>query len=67
VGTQVYVLGCGVDAAGQPAIARSPRDAKQKFIISRRGERKLATSAASAARQLYYAAAGSGALGPCYC
>ena len=44
-------------------IARGPRDRRQKFIISRRGERELASAAASAARNWSYAAAGSGALG----
>ena len=48
------------DGQGQPMIARSPKDRKQKFIISRRSERELAASAASAARYLYY---GAGALG----
>lgn len=63
VGTQVYVLGCVVDGGDQPMIARSPRDSKQKFIISRRSERELMTAASSAARTLNYVAAGSGALG----
>jgi hypothetical protein len=63
VGTQVYILGCVVDGQGQPMIARSPKDGKQKFLISRRSERELAGAAASAARNWYYGAAGSGALG----
>jgi hypothetical protein len=63
VGTQVYVLGCVVDGQGQPMIACSPKDRSQKFIVSRRGERELANAAASAARNLYYATAGSGVLG----
>ena len=63
VGTPVYILGCVVDGQGQPMIARSPKDHKQKFIISRRSERELAASAASAARNWYYATAGLGALG----
>ena len=63
VGAQVYVLGCAVDSGGQPAIARGPRDRKQRFLISRRSERELAGSAASWARGLYYAAGGLGALG----
>ena len=63
VGTPVYILGCVVDGQGQPMIARSPKDHKQKFIISRRSERELAASAASAARYWYYGAAGAGALG----
>ena len=63
VGTPVYILGCVVDGQGQPMIARSPKDHKQKFIISRRSERELAGAAASAARYWYYAAAGAGALG----
>jgi hypothetical protein len=63
VGTQVYILGCVVGADGQPMIARGPKDRKQKFLISRRGERELANAAASAARWWYYATAGSGALG----
>jgi hypothetical protein len=63
VGTSVYILGCVVDGQGQPMIARSPKDGKQKFIISRRSERELAASAASAARYWYYGAGGAGALG----
>jgi hypothetical protein len=63
VGTTVYILGCVVDGQGQPMIARSPKDHKQKFIISRRSERQLAASAASAARNWYYGTAGAGALG----
>jgi hypothetical protein len=63
VGTQVYILGCVVDGNGQPMIARSPKDRGQEFIISRRGERELAGAAASAARNWYFATAGSGALG----
>jgi hypothetical protein len=63
VGTSVYILGCVVDGQGQPMIARSPKDAKQKFIISRRSERELAGAAASAARYWYYGASGAGALG----
>ena len=63
VGTQVFILGCVVDGQGQPMIARSPKDHSQQFIISRRGERELASAAASAARNWSYAAAGSGALG----
>jgi hypothetical protein len=63
VGTQVYVLGCAVDHQGQPAIGRNPKDSKAKFMISRRGERELAQSAASWSRNLYYVAAGSGIVG----
>ena len=63
IGTPIYILGCVVDGHGQPMIARGPEDRKQKFIISRRGERELAGAAASAARNWSYAAAGSGALG----
>jgi hypothetical protein len=63
VGTPVYILGCVVDGQGQPMIARSPKDRKQKFIISRRSERELASAAASAARYWYYGAAGAGVLG----
>lgn len=63
VGTRVYILGCAVDGHGQPMIARNPRDHKQKFMISRRGERELASAAERAARNFTYAAAGSGALG----
>ncbi|MEO7911659.1 MAG: GIDE domain-containing protein [Roseiflexaceae bacterium] len=63
VGTQVYILGCVVDGQNQPMIARSPKDHKQKFIISRRSERELAGAAASAARYWYYGASGAGALG----
>jgi hypothetical protein len=63
VGTSVYILGCVVDGQGQPMIARSPKDHKQKFIISRRSERELVASAASAARYWYYGAGGAGALG----
>ena len=61
--TLVYILGCVVDGQGQPMIARSPKDHRQKFIISRRSERELAASAASAARNWYYGAGGAGALG----
>jgi hypothetical protein len=60
VGAKVYVLGCVVDHQGRPAIARSPRDAKQRFMISRKSERELAQSAAAWARGLRYVAAGSG-------
>jgi hypothetical protein len=63
IGTPVYILGCVVDGQGQPMIARSPQDHKQKFIISRRSERELASAAASAARYWYYGASGAGALG----
>ena len=63
IGTLVYILGCVVDGQGQPMIARSPKDHRQKFIISRRSERELAASAASAARNWYYGAGGAGALG----
>jgi hypothetical protein len=63
VGTQVYILGCAVDNQGQAAVGRSPKDSKARFMISRRTERELAQSAASWARNLYYAAAGSGAVG----
>lgn len=44
-------------------VARSPKDYKQKFFISRRSERELAGAAAGAARYWYYGAAGAGALG----
>ncbi|MFL5801115.1 MAG: E3 ubiquitin ligase family protein [Roseiflexaceae bacterium] len=63
IGTRVYVLGCAVDQQGQPTIARSPRDPKARFIISRKSERELAQSAASWSRNLYYAAVGSGVVG----
>ena len=63
IGAQVYVLGCVVDGGGQPMIARSPRNAKQRFMISRRSERELTTAATSAAHKLYYAAGGAGAAG----
>jgi E3 Ubiquitin ligase len=63
VGTQVYILGCAVDYQGQPAVARSPKDAKARFMISRRSERELAQSAASWSRNLYYATAASGLVG----
>jgi hypothetical protein len=63
VGTQVYVLGCAVDYQGQPAISRSPKDSKARFLISRRSERELTQSAASWSRNLYYVAAGAGIIG----
>jgi hypothetical protein len=63
VGTPVFILGCVVDGQGQPMIARSPKDSKQKFFISRRSERELAGAAASAARYWYYGASGAAALG----
>jgi hypothetical protein len=63
VGARVYVLGCAVDQQGQPAIARSPRDSKARFMISRRSERELTQSAAAWSRGLWYAAAGSGMVG----
>ncbi|HEX5689453.1 MAG TPA: E3 ubiquitin ligase family protein [Roseiflexaceae bacterium] len=63
VGSKVYVLGCVIDHEGQPAIARSPRDAKARFMISRKSERELTQSAAAWARGLRYVAAGSGAIG----
>ena len=62
-GTQVYVLGSVVDSGGQPMIARSPRDRKQRFMVSRRSERELTTAATGAARWLYYTAGGTGAVG----
>jgi hypothetical protein len=62
-GTRVYTLGCAVDRQGAPAIARHPSDSKQRFLISRRSERELAGSAATWARNLYYAAAGAGVIG----
>jgi E3 Ubiquitin ligase len=63
VGTKIYILGCAVDYQGQPAIGRSPRDAKARFLISRRGERELVQSAASWSRNLYIVAAASGVVG----
>jgi E3 Ubiquitin ligase len=63
IGTQVYVLGCAVDGGGYPLIARSPRDRKQRFLISRRSERELTGAATSAVHQLYYAAGGAGVIG----
>jgi hypothetical protein len=63
VGTQVYILGCAVDHQGQPAIGRSPKDSKARFMVSRRSERELTQSAASWSRNLYYVAAGSGVIG----
>jgi hypothetical protein len=63
VGTRVYVLGCAVDYQGQPAIGRSPKESKARFMISRRSERELTQSAASWSRNLYYAAAGLGIVG----
>jgi hypothetical protein len=63
VGTQVYVLGCAIDHQGQPAIGRSPKDTKARFMVSRRSERELSQSAASWSRNLYYVAAGSGVTG----
>ncbi|MBX0327059.1 E3 ubiquitin ligase family protein [Oscillochloris sp. ZM17-4] len=62
-GTRVYVLGTAVDHQGQPAITRHPANAKQRFLVSRKSERELAGSAATWSRNMYYAAAGSGALG----
>ncbi|GIV96687.1 MAG: hypothetical protein KatS3mg057_1344 [Herpetosiphonaceae bacterium] len=63
VGIQVYVLGCAVDNNGQPIIGSGPRSKSLKFLISRQSERDLARSAASAARNFRYAAAGCGAVG----
>lgn len=63
IGTQVYILGTVIDGGGQPTIARSPRDPKQKFLISRRSERELITDATNSARWFYYAAGGCGAVG----
>ena len=63
VGTKVYILGCAVDYQGQPAIGRSPKDTKARFMISRRSERELAQSAASWSRNLYIVATGSGVVG----
>lgn len=62
-GTRVYVLGCAVDHQGSPAVACHPSSGKGRFLISRKSERELAGSAATWARNMYYAAAGSGALG----
>lgn len=62
-GTRVYILGCAVDHQGAPAIARHPSDHKQRFLVSRKSERELAQSASGWARNMYYAAAGSGVLG----
>jgi E3 Ubiquitin ligase len=63
IGTQAYVLGCAVDGGDQPMIARSPRDLKQRFMISRRSERELTNAATGAAHKLYYAAGGAGTVG----
>jgi E3 Ubiquitin ligase len=63
IGTRVYVLGCAVDQGGQPAITRSPRDSKARFLISRKTERELAQSAASWSHNLRYTAYGSGVVG----
>jgi hypothetical protein len=62
-GTRVYILGCAVDHQGAPAVARHPSNPKQRFLVSRKSERELAGSAAAWARNMYYAAAGAGALG----
>jgi hypothetical protein len=63
VGTKVYILGCAIDYQGQPAVARSPKDSKARFMISRRSEHELTQSAASWSRNLYYVAVGSGVIG----
>jgi hypothetical protein len=62
-GTRVYILGCAIDHQGAPAVARHPNSGKGRFLISRKSERELAGSAATWARNMYYAAAGSAALG----
>ncbi|WP_129626074.1 E3 ubiquitin ligase family protein [Candidatus Oscillochloris fontis] len=63
VGTKVYILGCAVDRQGSVAIGKHPRDSKHRFMISRKSEQELASSAAFWSRNLYYAAGGSGVLG----
>lgn len=62
-GIRVYVLGCASDYQGQPSIGAHPRGKDARFMVSRRLERDLANSAAAWSKNLYFAAAGSGALG----
>ncbi len=63
VDINVYILGCAIDAQGQPMIARHPSDRKQKFFISRKSERELAQSAATWSRNYYYGTVGLGVAG----
>lgn len=63
IGREVYVLGYLADLKGQPVLARHPRDASQKFLISYRSEQEL-VRASRWQSYLYYLAAGTtGALG----
>ena len=63
VGVQVFVLGCAVDHSGSPAVGKGPKNKKQRFMVSRQSEHELAGSAQAWARNMLYAASGSGALG----
>lgn len=63
VGVKVFVLGCAVDHSGAPAVSKGPKNKKQRFMISRQSEHELAGAAQAWARNMLYAASGSGALG----
>ncbi len=62
-GTRVFVLGTAIDHGGAVAVAHHPSDSKQAFLISRKSEQELAQSAATWARNMQYAAIGSGLVG----
>ena len=63
VGVQVSVIGCAIDYQGKPVIAKGPSDKKIKFIINRKSLRELASSAANTAKNMQYAAVGTGSVG----
>jgi hypothetical protein len=63
MGINVYILGCATSSDGQPMVGCNTRKSGETFMISRKSERELASSAASSARNFMYAAYGCGALG----
>lgn len=63
VNSKVFVLGCAIDHNGAAAIAKGPASKKQRFLISRKGEHELANTAAGWARNMLYAAGGTGGVG----
>lgn len=62
-GLHVYVMGCAADCDGAVAVMRHPSSKSGRFMVSRRSERELASSAASTAKNMLYAAGASGAIG----
>ena len=61
-GINVYILGCASDFNGQAAIGMDKRN-DGRFVISRKTERELASSAASSAKKWLYASGGFGVIG----